>query len=558
MLQRNHHLRERILQAVKYVLVLVGVVLLYSTVFQVIMVQVEGERHSWMAAVYWTLMVMSTLGFGDIAFESDIGRLFTVVVLTSGVVQLMILLPFVFIRFSPWLERMMQIKPPNSLPVSMANHVIITSDKPVITSGLMDRLFEEDIQAFIIQPDYERAVQQYIDGVSVVSGEPDTTTTYEAMQVNQARIVVVNDVDTNNANAILTIREVAPDIPIVSLAQYDHSVDVLELSGANHVLPLKRWLGEQLANRACGNQSHLSEIGTFENLSIVELPVYRSSLVNKTVRETKLRELTGVSIIGIWEGSRLKAISSDQRLLAEHVMVLAGTIEQLSSLGNEHVVAEVNTNPVLIIGGGRVGIAAARRLREKGMRVYMVEKDASLLRRLEEFCDRVFVGDAAEYQVLSEAGIMSAPSVVITTNDDAVNIYLASYCRHLNGNMRIVSRITHERNLEAIHRAGADLVLRYSSLGIEAILATIENRSMLLLGEDIQLYTIETLGNLAGHTLAESQIGAETSMIVLAIQKDGHLEVNPHKSTLLTEDSILYVLGSVAQRNLLRASYGAF
>ena len=104
----------------------------------------------------------------------------------------------------------------------------------------------------------------------------------------------------------------------------------------------------------------------FESLRIVELPVFRSSVLNKTVRETKLRELTGVSIVGVWEGSRLKAIDSDQRLLAEHVMVITGTAEQLAALGEKHVVADTNTNPVLIIGGGRVGIAASRRLQREG------------------------------------------------------------------------------------------------------------------------------------------------------------------------------------------------
>ena len=48
------------------------------------------------------------------------------------------------------------------------------------------------------------------------------------------------------------------------------------------------------------------------------------------------------------------------------------------------------------------------------------------------------------------AGILEAASVLLTTNDDAMNIYLAVYCRRLNPNLRIVSRITHERNVEAI------------------------------------------------------------------------------------------------------------
>jgi hypothetical protein len=49
---------------------------------------------------------MTTLGFGDISFTSDIGRIFSVVVLLSGVVLLLVMLPFLFIRlfYAPWLE----------------------------------------------------------------------------------------------------------------------------------------------------------------------------------------------------------------------------------------------------------------------------------------------------------------------------------------------------------------------------------------------------------------------------------------------------------------------
>ena len=57
--------------------------------------------------------------------------------------------------------------------------------------------------------------------------------------------------------------------------------------------------------------------------------------------------------------------------------------------------------------------------------------------------------------VLEQAGIYRVASVVLTTNDDAMNIYLAVFCRRLKPALRIVSRITHERNVEAIHRAGA-------------------------------------------------------------------------------------------------------
>ena len=58
----------------------------------------------------------------------------------------------------------------------------------------------------------------------------------------------------------------------------------------------------------------------------------------------------------------------------------------------------------------------------------------------------MFEGDAADRHLLERAGIYERRSVLLTTNDDALNIYLAVYCRQLNPKLRIVSRITHERN----------------------------------------------------------------------------------------------------------------
>jgi spermidine/putrescine transport system permease protein len=66
----------------------------------------EGQDHSWLTGVYWTLTVMSTLGFGDITFTSDLGRLFSIVVLLSGIFMLLIVLPFasnLLVRVYAWI-----------------------------------------------------------------------------------------------------------------------------------------------------------------------------------------------------------------------------------------------------------------------------------------------------------------------------------------------------------------------------------------------------------------------------------------------------------------------
>jgi hypothetical protein len=78
--------------------VFVVIVVMFSAAFHYLMA-LEGRDFSWATGVYWTLTVMSTLGFGDITFESDLGRMFSVVVLLTGTVFMLVLLPFMFIQF---------------------------------------------------------------------------------------------------------------------------------------------------------------------------------------------------------------------------------------------------------------------------------------------------------------------------------------------------------------------------------------------------------------------------------------------------------------------------
>ena len=57
-------------------------VCVYSILFHFLMI-IENREFSWITGFYWTLTVMSTLGFGDITFATDIGKVFSIIVLMS-------------------------------------------------------------------------------------------------------------------------------------------------------------------------------------------------------------------------------------------------------------------------------------------------------------------------------------------------------------------------------------------------------------------------------------------------------------------------------------------
>jgi voltage-gated potassium channel len=262
-------------------------------------------------------------------------------------------------------------------------------------------------------------------------------------------------------------------------------------------------------------------VGAIHDVQIAELPVRHTPFAGLLVRDTRLRERTGASVIAVWERGRLKTAFPDTVVQPDSVAVVAGTQAQIDAL-NAMLPSHRERVPVLVIGAGKVGQAAAASLKRKGLTVYAIDRDEAALRALA--VDEVFPGNAADRAVIERAGIDRVASVLLTTNDDAMNIYLAVYCRRLNPHLRIVSRITHERNVEAIHRAGADFVLSYTSLGVASVMALLNGRPPVLFGEGVELFDITVPASLAGRPLRDTAIGSRTGLSVVAIE---HEQIGP-------------------------------
>lgn len=539
----------------KYFLFLGALVTAYAILFHVIKLYVEGEEHSWITGIYWTLVVMSTLGFGDITFTSDIGRVFSVVVLLSGVMFLLVVLPFQFIRlfYAPWLEARIRVRAPRAIPPHVSGHVIVARFDPV-GQALADRLRETQIACYVLEPDAVTAARLAGEGLAVVTGENDSRRTYEQLQIGAARLVLANAEDTANTNITLTVREVAPAIPIAAIAENVESIDILELSGATTVLPLKQRLGEYLANRVDAGRPEPHVIGSIRGIHIAELPARDTPFVGLLIRDTHLRERVGVSVVGLWERGKLVTAFPHTRIEPSSVVVVAGTAAHIDAL-DTLLPATRREAPVLVIGAGKVGEAAARFLKAKGLTVYAIDREGPALLALRDVVDGAFAGDAADRAIIELAGIHSVKTVLLTTNDDAMNIYLAVYCRRLNPDLRIVSRITHERNVEAIHRAGADFALSYTSLGVESVMSLLSGHPPVLLGEGVELFELPMPKGLAERRLGDTAIGSRTGLSVVALERGDEIVTHLTRETVLPHDGRLIALGSAQQREEFLAAF---
>ena len=533
----------------KYILFLLAMILAFTVIFHFLMLY-EGKEHSWISGLYWTLTVMTTLGFGDITFQSDIGRIFSVIVMMSGVIFLLIMLPFTFIQFfyAPWLEAQLHASSPREVPPETKDHVIICS-YDAIAPNLIKRLKQENIPYFVIESDANTAAHLREEGVSVILGNYEAVSTFRRMNVEKARLVFANTEDTTNTNIILTIREVSPDVPIAAICESFDSVDILELSGANYVLPLKNLLGQKLANRINVGKNRANIIGKFNKWQVAELSVQDTQFEGLRLFETNIRENSGVNIVGVWQNGKLQPPTSDMILSESCVAVGVGTRRQIEKLNNLiKTKYEPNDDAVLIIGGGKVGRAAGRALKEKNLKVFVIDMKETLREKIESIPpDRLTIGNAADRRTLEKGGLNEVSLVILSTNQDAVNIYLSIYCRKLNPELRIVSRITYARNREAIHRAGADFVLSYAPLGAESVISILLRREPVILGEGVEFFRVELPESLHGKTLSEAQIGNLTGLIVIGVEADGKTEINLNANYHLPKNSRLDMLGTIEQ-----------
>jgi voltage-gated potassium channel len=541
----------------KFLGVLLGIIVVYSVVFHVIMVSVEGKDHSWITGFYWTLTVMSTLGFGDIVFHSDIGRIFSILVLASGIILLLILLPFTLIRsfYAPWLEAQIRGSAPRQVPKDLTGHVVICG-YDALAAGLVERLALYEIPYCLIEPDVAEAARKHREGLSVITGDVDSRETYMNLRAPDARLILANLGDAVNTNITITARDVAPNVPIVATAEAEDSIDVLELSGCTHVLPLHQQLAERLANRINAGHAEVHVIGGIRNLRIAEFAVHNTPFAGRTIRETQIREATGVEVVSVWERGKLLPARPDTYLSNASLLVVAGTEQQILELNLLLVIYDINYNPVLVIGGGKVGRATARALRRKDVEVHLIERKEALRPRIGEIPSRLFLGEAADRALLMEAGLSNTPAVVLSSSDDAMNIYLAVYCRRLNPEVLILSRITHSRNLEAIYRAGADFALSYTSQGVEDIFAQLHARELLVIGEGVELFVVPAPSSLVGRELGRCAVAERTGLTIVGVQQNGTVVTNPPPSTSLLKGSELIMLGSTEQRQAFARDFG--
>jgi len=538
--QRPLHLLQRItskrnaMLLVRLFVTFILILVIYLIVFQYLM-HLEGREYSYVAGLYWIVSTMTTLGLGDITFFSNIGMLFTLLVLCTGIFFLLVLLPFTIIRLFQSSARV-----PRELPSNMRGHVVITESGP-LTTALVERLQRYNQSYAVIVPDIEEAMQLQDQGIKIVAGALDDPNTFKEMRIDHAAFVVATGSDTTNTSLAYTIRRVSKEIPIIASASGEPAVQILEHAGCTHVLALDEMMGQSLARRIIAGDALAHVLGQIDELVVAEAAAAGTPLVGKTLEQAYASHLVDAVIVGVWEGGVFVLPNNTMIITKKSILVIAGTQNQIDRYNELFCIYNISSAPIIIIGGGSVGCAMGRAMKERDLDFRIIEKTKELVLNDKQYVS----GDATDIQLLKRAGFFEAPAVAITSHSDPINIYLTTYCRHLRKDIQIISRATVDRNIHNLHSAGCDFVVSHASLGANNVFNLSKRGNILMIAEGVDVFRVKIPATLIGKTIKYNAIREECGCNVIGISANGAVMINPYLETMLPAGGEIILIGSV-------------
>lgn len=217
----------------------------------------DGEI-SFLDVVYFTMISVTTTGFGDIAPISDRARLIEAVIVTP--VRIAVLFIFIGTAYTFVIKRSWEKWRMARIQKQLSNHIVVLG-YGISGSEAVSELIERGVDPstiVVIDPGEERLVEAQKLGCNVMAGDATRDDTLNAVRISKAQTVLVSaGRDDTSILIVLTVRHLAPDVPISVVVRADDNELLARQAGANNVINPVRFTGLLLAGSAKG--AHIAE-----------------------------------------------------------------------------------------------------------------------------------------------------------------------------------------------------------------------------------------------------------------------------------------------------------
>ena len=196
-------------------------------------------------AFYWSIVTISTVGYGDVVPVSEAGRLVAVVVIMSGVAVMAFTTSLFVSAFTEKIDEIKELK--NIENISKFKHVHLVCGYKEIGRQVSLKLRDSGSKIIVLDKDKKRISEANHDGFVAFAYDSGLLSTYENLGLNiqtQVKtILCLDDSDIENIYTALTVRSINKDVEIISILESKQNKKKLKLAGVNKIIYTQELIG---------------------------------------------------------------------------------------------------------------------------------------------------------------------------------------------------------------------------------------------------------------------------------------------------------------------------
>ena len=215
-------------------------------------------RVSFIDVLYFTMITITTVGYGDIVPVTDRARLFDTFVVTP--IRLFVWLIFLGTAYDFLLRRVWQRWRMRVIQDRLQGHVVVAGYGTSGTEAVAELIRRGADPARIVVVDERAAALEAAEarGVAVIEADATRNTALEAVRIGAAKAIIVSSGrDDTSILIVLTARRLAPDVPISVVIRSEDNEPLARQAGATTVINPASFAGLLLAGSTHG--AHLAD-----------------------------------------------------------------------------------------------------------------------------------------------------------------------------------------------------------------------------------------------------------------------------------------------------------
>ena len=203
----------------------------------------------------------------------------------------------------------------------------------------------------------------------------------------------------------------------------------------------------------------------------------------------------------------------------------------------------------IVIGLGRFGSQAAKRLCEYGCEVLAIDRKPELVQAVSNLVTQAVMADARDNEVLRALGTKDFECAIVAIGDNLADSVLATMNLKELGVPYIVCKAYDETHRQVLLKLGADQVIIPEQEHADRLAKYLSCPNVLdyiELSDEYGIIEIPAPKAWIGKTLKELNVRAKLGVNIIAVKKGKEINVSPAADYSIAAEDVMVVLGDMA------------